>query len=408
MNANMIVPEPVSGLEFSTHADPAGSFRVFAPPDRYFVIPSMVRDLLQLIDGKRTLEEISRLHGGQGHPAIDADSLHRLLRQNFSDLVIVEGSRPTERAAKSPMWFRVPVLSASAANRVGSAFSKLYQSSFLAVTSLLLLLLHLGFVFLKLPTLPSFTDPRLWVIPILVYTVSTLWHEVGHISALRAYGQSPGAVGFGFYRMFPVMYSDVSRSWLLSQKQRVIVDLGGIYFHLIFAAACVVGYAFTQEIVWAQSAVLIYAGVLANLNPFLRLDGYWVASDLLDRSDLRKNSRHVLRAAVKGGQDSGESKWVRLYAWLSLGYFAWLAWWVGSRFIPRALAGVQELWGKLSTGSAGEGWLGHPVVLAGMILLLAFAMIGAVTLFVAGLRMVWFTFSPQSKPESQASAPEKG
>jgi len=116
----------------------------------------------------------------------------------------------------------------------------------------------------------------LWVMLVL----SGLAHEWGHLSACHRYGGRSGIVGIGIYIFSPVLYVDVSDTWRLTRRQRLGVDLGGIYFQVLTTLALFVGFWVTRERIWLWGIMAVDLAVLSNLNPVLKLDGYWALSDL--------------------------------------------------------------------------------------------------------------------------------
>lgn len=69
-----------------------------------------------------------------------------------------------------------------------------------------------------------------------------LLHELGHSTASLRHGIQPGKIGFGFYLIFPVLFSDVTKSWLLPRRKRLVVNAGGVYFQLIVNVLLMSGY----------------------------------------------------------------------------------------------------------------------------------------------------------------------
>jgi len=128
--------------------------------------------------------------------------------------------------------------------------------------------------------------------------VILFFHEFGHAITCKKLGASPGEIGFGFYILSPVMFADVSDIWKLKRKERVIVNLAGIYMEVLIGFILGIFYLITME----ASILLLISGImfrlLANLNPFLRYDGYWILSDLLNVPNLRKVSTEKLKALL--------------------------------------------------------------------------------------------------------------
>ncbi len=94
--------------------------------------------------------------------------------------------------------------------------------------------------------------------------------------------------------------------------QRALVDLAGIYFQLVFAAMIILGGMVIQNAVFnnaviAIAVIAIDLSCLANLNPFLRLDGYWFLSDVSGISNLSRRVPELFFARR------------RLASWLSPG-----------------------------------------------------------------------------------------
>ena len=103
--------------------------------------------------------------------------------------------------------------------------------------------------------------------------------------ALKHCGYSAGEFGVGFYIVFPSFYVDVSRANLLTNRQRALVDIGGIYFQM---TVIIILTALNR---WVQSESIAFACYLsalmaiANLLPFTKSDGYFLLCDLLASTD---------------------------------------------------------------------------------------------------------------------------
>ena len=123
----------------------------------------------------------------------------------------------------------------------------------------------------------------------LLSLIVLLVHELGHASASHRYKVRPKSIGFGFYIFFPVLYTDVTASWLANRTQRVIIDLGGFYFQMVLMLFFIplgvifdLPKVFISIFVWDNIFIILY-----NLNPLFRFDGYWILSDLFGITNLR-------------------------------------------------------------------------------------------------------------------------
>lgn len=127
-------------------------------------------------------------------------------------------------------------------------------------------------------------------------SIGVLLHELGHGTAAYRAGARNVSIGVGWYVCFPVAYADLSETWRMSRRQRVLVDIAGVYMQGLWVSVLMLAYAQTGHAAWLLAALSSSASMLWNLNPFLRMDGYWLASDLLGIANLRESaSRSISR-----------------------------------------------------------------------------------------------------------------
>jgi len=121
-----------------------------------------------------------------------------------------------------------------------------------------------------------------------------LIHECGHAAAQALFGLKPGPIGFQLYFYIPAFFADVSGSWGLKPRQRIVVDVGGVYFQCIAASLLYLLYTEIHFGPLRTAAVASDGLCLISLNPFLKFDGYWLLGDALAIPNLRDLSRKVL------------------------------------------------------------------------------------------------------------------
>jgi putative peptide zinc metalloprotease protein len=115
--------------------------------------------------------------------------------------------------------------------------------------------------------------------------VSTIFHELGHAAALRYSGGRPGAIGGGFYLVYPTLFTDTSDAYRLGRAGRLRTDLGGMYVQLLFASVMTAAAMALGEPVLLAVVVLIDLEVVYQFLPTTRLDGYWAVADALGVPD---------------------------------------------------------------------------------------------------------------------------
>ncbi|MDU1904570.1 MAG: hypothetical protein E6772_07280 [Dysgonomonas sp.] len=143
--------------------------------------------------------------------------------------------------------------------------------------------------------------------------INTFWHEVGHATAAHRFGVAPKDIGFGFYIVYPIFFTDVSDIWQLNKNQRNIVNLGGIYFQMIVNLLLISLYHILPSFWIAPALVAFNTGVaLVSLNPFFRYDGYWVYSDSFNLTNLRSRSNLYVKSLFQKIMGKETKSWKEL------------------------------------------------------------------------------------------------
>lgn len=141
-------------------------------------------------------------------------------------------------------------------------------------------------------------SPGLTLVVLAVVFVSGVFHEFGHAAALRYGGGKVRGMGFGLYLIYPALYTDTTDSYRLGRWGRVRTDLGGFYFHLIFALG-VMGLSLVTGWEFLLVAVLLISLDIAyQCLPFVRFDGYWTLADLTGIPDFFSQMGAFLRSTV--------------------------------------------------------------------------------------------------------------
>jgi putative peptide zinc metalloprotease protein len=121
---------------------------------------------------------------------------------------------------------------------------------------------------------------------------------LGHAAACAYGGATPGGMGAGIYVVWPAFYTDVTDAYRLDRGGRLRTDLGGVYVNAIIVIITAGGYAVTAYEPLVLVCFLLQIVVLQQMLPFLRLDGYYVLSDLVGVPDLFRRVGPVLRSAL--------------------------------------------------------------------------------------------------------------
>ena len=286
---------PYDGLQHET------SFIVRSPDNRHFKVSSLARELLLSLDGRTTLEEISSKLNARC-VSVSADELRTLVSTKYHPLGIVEDTaRPGRTGELKPM--SLPFLlhwDLIAAKHVGAVARCLqFMFSRPAVVPGLLLTVVAHYVVYFGYSRPEFLSHAgfLWVL--MLSLLSVLWHEFGHASAVARYGGSPGKIGFGLFVLLPSFYADVSEIWRFPRRQRMTVDLAGVYFQEVFFVGSAVMGVFTSAPEYFVVCRFIDLMVLLTLNPVFQFDGYWFLADWLALPNLYRLALGHLVGSVR-------------------------------------------------------------------------------------------------------------
>ncbi|HEY6193724.1 MAG TPA: HlyD family efflux transporter periplasmic adaptor subunit [Candidatus Eisenbacteria bacterium] len=156
------------------------------------------------------------------------------------------------------------------------------------------------------------------VIPLLVLVVLSLSfaHECAHGLTCKWFGGEVPELGFMLIYFQPAMYCNVSDAWLFPEKsRRMWVGFAGPFFELfLWSLATLAWRAFDSgtEINTLAYIAMAASGIktLLNFNPLLKLDGYYLLSDLLDTPNLRRRAfGHIgswLKRLATGERPPGE------------------------------------------------------------------------------------------------------
>lgn len=134
---------------------------------------------------------------------------------------------------------------------------------------------------------------RLFYLQAFLVTLTIPLHELAHAFTTKFYGRKVYCFGVGWLWIGPFAFCDTSDMWLSPKKQRVMVDLAGVYLNAILAGIAGLCAMLTSAnyptatILLELFALSSYMIVIANLDTSLELDGYYALMDLLDEPNLR-------------------------------------------------------------------------------------------------------------------------
>ena len=216
--------------------------------------------------------------------------------------------------------------------------------------------------------------PSAFVYYAIAVTFSKVIHELAHAYAARRYGVRVPTIGVAFLVMWPYLYTDTGETWKLGDRRKqLVIACAGMGAELVLAVFSTLLWAMAPEggakNVFFVLATTTWVMTLAiNASPFMRFDGYFVLSDILDFPNLHE------RGTACG-------KW-----WLRRTFFGLVEPQPEPHLLPRQRAGLIAF--------AYITWVYRLVVFLGIAVLVYhffFKLLGIV-MFV--LELFWFIFRP--------------
>src|SRR5438445_5432521 len=246
------------------------------------------------IDGHRSIGEIAARVTPEAGRMVSAGNVAYLVDQKLRPLGVMQGETRLPRAGTRPMLALSSRRAVVPDRLVRWISGKLCFFFIPAVVAAVLagfaamdvLLIGQGSAFGMFGMKEVLRRPSLLVLICLLTIVAAGFHELGHATAGRYGGADPGVIGVGIYLIWPAFFSDLTDSYRLSRRGRLRADLGGVYFNAVFMLLAGGLYALTGFRWLLLLIVFQHAVVAQQFLPFLRLDGYYVVSDLAGVPDL--------------------------------------------------------------------------------------------------------------------------
>ncbi|QVL34353.1 hypothetical protein KIH39_10735 [Telmatocola sphagniphila] len=284
--------------------------------------------VFQLLDGKRTLEDVRTNFETEFRPhRLTLEDLEQFARQLVtSGLVNHESAlagrhlfqkRRKNRLTKKLMgitnilYIKLPVFDPDRIlNVLYKNLSWIFTKWFLVVSiaymlaAIALITMKWSIFWDKLPAQNEFFNAKTVVYMWISLGIVKVIHEFGHGLSCKAFGGECHEMGALLMCFSPALYCNVTDSWTLADKwKRIIISFAGIYVELIIAA--------TSTFVWWYTPMWPFVNNLAlslmtlcsistfvfNANPLMRFDGYYILADWLEVPNLRERSNRYLMNA---------------------------------------------------------------------------------------------------------------
>jgi putative peptide zinc metalloprotease protein len=105
-------------------------------------------------------------------------------------------------------------------------------------------------------------------------------------------------MGAGLYIVWPAFYTDVTDAYRLGKGGRLRTDLGGVYFNVIFILITAGVYGLTGYEPLLLIIPFQHLEIMHQFLPFIRLDGYYIVSDLTGVPDMFARIKPTLASFI--------------------------------------------------------------------------------------------------------------
>ncbi len=214
-----------------------------------------------------------------------------------------EAKAPPRRNPLLALRWKVLVSNPTATRRLTAPFTPLFRpwlmwpvlACFIAV--LWFVLIDKG---VASATAQAFNRPGLLLLVFALAVISAGFHELGHAAAARYGGATPGGMGMGLYLVWPAFYTDVTDAYRLPRRDRLRVDLGGLYFNAVVAVITMAIWLAVRADALLLLIALQVLQMVKQLSPVIRADGYHILSDATGIPDLFSHMGPTMRRLLPG------------------------------------------------------------------------------------------------------------
>lgn len=277
----------------------------------YFKLSQEGAYIWQQLDGQHTLQEITLSLAEKYNvfaPDVVAALISKLTRAGYISNIEIDPAHHSAMPVwvRALMWVRnlleLRVAIGDADPWISRIYKKYIHYLFTLPSQLVLAVIAIigiaAFITTTQQVLTFFSTKHTGLLLILgllpLSAVAILLHELGHAFTVKAFEREVHYLGIGWYWVAPIAFTDTSDMWLANRKQRMIVNIAGVYVDMLVAGVssllilCMPN-PYLQAMLWLF-ALYTYIGGLRNLSPIQDMDGYYILMDGLEKPQLRKFS----------------------------------------------------------------------------------------------------------------------
>lgn len=247
-------------------------------------------DLIVKLEGKKIREMVEAFRNNYPNATESAvlKGFQILINKN---VLLVDGYQSLKKSKPEKMpglFFRKKIINSRQISGILKLLEFLINKKLIVASVSLFILMDFAIIYsyFALDSFVYFSTIDYFLVFGLLGMVMSLFHEMGHASAMQKYGLY-GDMGIGLYYFYSVVYVDTHEAWKLPRKERSLIAGAGVYFNLVLFIPLSVLCLIIRSAALRDGLLLFNLTTLRTFNPFLKMDGYWLLSDVLGVTNLQ-------------------------------------------------------------------------------------------------------------------------
>ena len=285
--------------------------------NRYFSMSERVVSVLQLCDGTKNVQEIADAFNQSVLQPVSVEAVERLI-ENMDKAGLFQSQQKQATTPRNSnlaallrrlLFLKIKTFNPDRLLEKALRYVKpFFTVHFVVLATALMLsavcLLVFGLFNLRNTTMTAIRPSEIGIGWSLCFAIAIL-HELAHGFACKHWGGQVKSMGLLFLYFNPALYCDVSDAWLFAKRsQRLWTMAAGAFFEgFIWAIIVWIGAFFPlspgQQRICTFMILFTGIKIIINLNPLIKLDGYYILSDALSIPNLRSRSFRYSRQILK-------------------------------------------------------------------------------------------------------------
>jgi putative peptide zinc metalloprotease protein len=140
----------------------------------------------------------------------------------------------------------------------------------------------------------------------LLFLFIGFFHESAHALTAKHFGSEVHNMGFQLIYLTPAFAVEITELWVRAGRlQRFLAIIAGVWIEMIFCGIATIIWSgtpagtFVHEFAYKIMMITGLVVLIVNLNPFIKLDGYYALAEIVGISELKENSTAFVSGWVK-------------------------------------------------------------------------------------------------------------